>query len=189
LHTDNGTEFANSLLEEECRRWGTYIIHGRPYHPQSQGVVERANASLKRAMHKYQRSHATHTDWVFVLSQVLWWQNSQVHSVTHMSPIEHFQKFNHFSRQVRPIGPNDNVVISVAQLATIPALQWVEPREVTQYDEPEEKLVLDEEEEKEEEEKEKEQEEVKVSTPKRDSTEPASASSSSAHATATSPTV
>jgi transposase InsO family protein len=147
LHTDNGTEFANSQLEEECRLWGTRIIHGRPYHPQSQGVVERANGVLKNAMRKYQRSNPSRTDWTFVLSQVMWRLNTQVHSVTGMAPQEHFQKFNHFSRQVNPLGSNDRVVITVAEVATIPALQWIEPCDVTRDDEPEQVPELDEEEE------------------------------------------
>jgi transposase InsO family protein len=141
LHTDNGTEFANTQLEEECRRWGTRIIHGRPYHPESQGVVERANGVLQQAMRKYQRSNPTQTDWTFVLSQVMWTLNSQVHSVTSMAPQYHFQHFNHFSRQVRGLAPGEPVVITVAQLASIPSLQWVQPCEVMAYDQAEPELM------------------------------------------------
>jgi transposase InsO family protein len=134
LHTDNGTEFANAQVEQECRRWGTRIIHGRPYHPESQGIVENANGALQRAMDKYRRSHPTYTDWTWVLSQVLPWQNRQVHSVTGMSPDEHFRKFNHFSRDVRPLPPDEHVVITMRELATIPQLAWVAPCEVLAHD-------------------------------------------------------
>jgi transposase InsO family protein len=133
LHTDNGTEFANKDMEAECRSWGTYIIHGRPYHPQSQGVIENANGALKRAMVKFKASSTQEKrhDWTWVLSQVLWQQNEQVHSTTGMSPREHFQRYNNFSRQPRPIPRGEAVVIHVQQLATIPALSWVKPYEVS----------------------------------------------------------
>ncbi|VDI45601.1 Hypothetical predicted protein [Mytilus galloprovincialis] len=46
LQSDNGKEFTNKDLEgvvEECK---SKQIHGRPYHPQSQGRVERFNRTL-----------------------------------------------------------------------------------------------------------------------------------------------
>jgi Integrase core domain len=125
LHTDNGTEFANAELEAECRRWGTYIIHGRPYHPESQGVVENPNGVLKRAMAKFASSNEDNPDWTWVLSQVLWRHNTQVHSTTRMSPEDHFRQFNFFSREVRRIPDNECVVISVKDLASIERLRWV----------------------------------------------------------------
>lgn len=45
----------NSLLSEEiinCTIIGMHIVHGRPRHPQSQGLIERANAILTDALGK-----------------------------------------------------------------------------------------------------------------------------------------
>ena len=48
LQTDNGREFANSLITglldmwPECR-----LVHGKPRHSQSQGSVERANRDIQ----------------------------------------------------------------------------------------------------------------------------------------------
>jgi transposase InsO family protein len=52
LHSDNGREFVNRLISELLRRWHTDIqlISGCPRHPQSQGVVERAHATLERKL-------------------------------------------------------------------------------------------------------------------------------------------
>ena len=35
LHSDNGKEFHNKLMEEYCNNNEIKIIKGRPYHPQS----------------------------------------------------------------------------------------------------------------------------------------------------------
>lgn len=55
LHSDNGREFANKVIEEVCKMWNeskivlnsTKIVHGKPRHSQSQGSVERANQISK----------------------------------------------------------------------------------------------------------------------------------------------
>ena len=41
IQSDNGKEFRNSGLAEVVEEFETKQIHGRPYHPQSQGRVER----------------------------------------------------------------------------------------------------------------------------------------------------
>ena len=47
LQSDNGTEFVNSVLRRVVNLWGSTQIHGRPYHPQSQGSVENLNKRVK----------------------------------------------------------------------------------------------------------------------------------------------
>jgi len=49
LHTDNGTEFAGEVAKT-CKAFGVEQVHGRPYHPQSQGCVERRVQTLKRRL-------------------------------------------------------------------------------------------------------------------------------------------
>ena len=134
LHTDNGTEFANTLLEEECREWGVRIIHGRPYHPQSQGVVERANGAVQTAMKKIQASNPQQTDWVLILARATVALNNQVSSVTRQRPDQHFRKHDNRSRDVRPIPADEPVVITVTQLKDLPALSWVKETAAAPYD-------------------------------------------------------
>ena len=50
LQSDNGREFVNVDVEGLCREEHVAFIHGRPYHPQSQGSVERANAEAKKLL-------------------------------------------------------------------------------------------------------------------------------------------
>ena len=52
LHSDNGREFINHLIEDLLTRWSSDIqlVSGRPRHPQSQGLVERAHYTLQRKL-------------------------------------------------------------------------------------------------------------------------------------------
>lgn len=49
FHSDNGREFVNKLIQAMFKRWGggTTFVSGRPRHPQSQGLVERGNRTVK----------------------------------------------------------------------------------------------------------------------------------------------
>ena len=53
LVTDNGTEFKNNLLSEYCKENEIKFIHGLPYRPHSQGVVERLHRVIKRGLNSY----------------------------------------------------------------------------------------------------------------------------------------
>jgi len=47
---DNGSEFKNELFRKELvDAFGSQIVFGPPGHPQSQGVVERPNQTIKTA--------------------------------------------------------------------------------------------------------------------------------------------
>ena len=48
LVTDNGSEFKNHLLKDYCDKNGIKFIHGLPYRPHSQGVVERLQRIIKK---------------------------------------------------------------------------------------------------------------------------------------------
>ena len=50
LHTDNGKEFVNSLITDYRESNNIILVHGRPYHPQSQGCIEAFNKEIKRLL-------------------------------------------------------------------------------------------------------------------------------------------
>ena len=50
FQTDNGSEFVNEEVKNLCKIRNIEFIHGRPYHPQSQGVVEKINDFLAKSL-------------------------------------------------------------------------------------------------------------------------------------------
>jgi len=54
IHSDNDPPFDSRMLMSLCRDHDTFLVHGRPYHPQSQGKVERLIRMLKNMARKLQ---------------------------------------------------------------------------------------------------------------------------------------
>lgn len=50
FQTDNGKEFQNSKIQDLCNRKNIKHVHRRPYHPPSQGVVEKLNDLIARSL-------------------------------------------------------------------------------------------------------------------------------------------
>lgn len=59
LHHDNGREFVNEIVRQVLQSWPgeTAIITGRARHPQSQGMVEQRNATVKRKLGAHMAEH------------------------------------------------------------------------------------------------------------------------------------
>jgi hypothetical protein len=54
LHTDNGGEFTDKCINIIKEHWpAVHIVKGRARHPQSQGCVERGNATFKEALESW----------------------------------------------------------------------------------------------------------------------------------------
>ena len=47
IGTDNGKEFKNKTIENFLKDKNIKFIHGKPYNPHSQGVVERYHQTIK----------------------------------------------------------------------------------------------------------------------------------------------
>ena len=48
LHSDNGKEFTAGVVQHLCCAMNIKVIHGSPYHPQTQGQVQSPNKRLKQ---------------------------------------------------------------------------------------------------------------------------------------------
>jgi hypothetical protein len=71
LQSDNGKEFCAEVIKELVNIWlSLKIINGRPRHPQSQGLVERANGILQQRLGKW-REYTGRVDWSYGLRLVV----------------------------------------------------------------------------------------------------------------------
>lgn len=86
LQSDNGTEFKGAL-SILLRQYGIQVINGRPRHPQSQGMVEKANHILKDKISAWRSDHQS-SSWVCSLPEVIGGMNAQRSFVTGRSPYE-----------------------------------------------------------------------------------------------------
>jgi transposase InsO family protein len=86
LHSDNGTEFVNETLKHLCEWLGMRRTTTTPYHPQGNGLCERANQAIKRATTAIVIAQGT--KWHDALPLALWCIRSAINSTTGYSPYE-----------------------------------------------------------------------------------------------------
>lgn len=84
--TDNGSNFTSKTMEQFCALAGLSQIHTSPYHPQTDGMVERFNATIKRMLMKLQQKGEL--PWDECLPFVLWAYRGATHASTGYSPHE-----------------------------------------------------------------------------------------------------
>lgn len=87
IQCDNGSEFSD-LTERLCDLWpNLQVINGRPRHPQSQGMVERANGIMETKIARWMETHKQ-TNWTSVLGRIVYTMNCEVSRTTGISPYE-----------------------------------------------------------------------------------------------------
>jgi transposase InsO family protein len=84
LHSDNGTEFVNQVMNNICDWLGIIRTTTTAYHSQGNGMCERANRSLKQALTCLLLEHGT--GWYKALSFALWSMRRAIHRVAGYSP-------------------------------------------------------------------------------------------------------
>lgn len=94
LHSDQGRNFESKLMQEMCILLGIRKTRTTPYHPQSDGQVERFNRTLASMLSNYVADN--HKDWDVHLPRVLMAYRSSEHETTRYSPF-----FLMFGREVR----------------------------------------------------------------------------------------
>ena len=52
VQTDNGGEFRSDVFQQKIIQHGACHVFGAPYHPQSQGAIERLNGTFKKILHR-----------------------------------------------------------------------------------------------------------------------------------------
>lgn len=61
IHSDQGAQYESQLFSEMCKLLGVKKTRTTPYHPQSDGMVERLNETLVSMLRAYVDDHQR--DW------------------------------------------------------------------------------------------------------------------------------
>ena len=80
--TDNGLEFAE--VTRLCDELGIKHLRSAPYHPQTNGAVERMNQTLKQRLFEFDEENS----WDIRLPRVLHAINSSKNATTKMTPFQ-----------------------------------------------------------------------------------------------------
>ena len=83
LLTGNGSNFMSKVMKKCCSMTGIKQIRTSPYHPQTYGMVERFNATLKRLLRKLTQNSGV--EWDLCLPYVLWFYRGTTHKTTGFS--------------------------------------------------------------------------------------------------------
>ncbi|XP_069615885.1 KRAB-A domain-containing protein 2-like [Ranitomeya imitator] len=88
LHSDNGREFCNKVIQNLCAMWPDMkIVHGKPRHSQSQGSVERANQDIENMLSMWMETNKS-PKWSECLHFVQTMKNRAYHEGIKCSPFE-----------------------------------------------------------------------------------------------------
>lgn len=89
LHSDNGSEFKNSIVDSYLKSHQIQHRRGKPRRPTTQGKVERANRTLKNAIKQLLKSSPPQTTWYDVLFEATLSLNTNYSRVINKSPYTH----------------------------------------------------------------------------------------------------
>ena len=85
IHSDQGPQFESHLFKSLCGLLGVEKTRTTPYHPQSDGMVERFNRTLEDMLSKVVNCH--HRNWDDCLPLAMMAYRSSVHETTGESPV------------------------------------------------------------------------------------------------------
>ncbi|KAG0435141.1 Transposon Tf2-9 polyprotein, partial [Dictyocoela muelleri] len=108
LHTDNGGEFENERVKNIFRQFGVTMIHGRPYHSQSQGQIERFNLTIQERLRKSLSNDDK--NWPAIINRIVYFYNNNIHSATKMKPFLLFKNYEDTIFQNEIIQTNDFII-------------------------------------------------------------------------------
>ena len=97
--TDQGSNFTSQLLSELYRLLHIHPIRTSPYHPQTDGLMERFNQTLKSMLHKTARTESK--DWDKLLPYLLFAYREVPQASTGFSPFEGLWTFSVSHGKVR----------------------------------------------------------------------------------------
>ncbi|KAG0427963.1 Pro-Pol polyprotein [Dictyocoela muelleri] len=92
FHSDNGGEFVNNQVDNILEQFNIESIHGRPYHPQSQGQIERFNRTIKSRLRK--SFQLNEFNWIKKIDKIVYFYNNSFHRATGIKPFILFKGYD-----------------------------------------------------------------------------------------------
>jgi hypothetical protein len=89
LHSDNGGEFVNKIVDELSVVFGFRCAHGKAYNPQEQGKVEKLNGTIATMLAKLMYERKSNR-WIDLLEEVLYSYRITYNLATRKTPFEVF---------------------------------------------------------------------------------------------------
>ena len=86
LVSDNGSKFMSKVMKQYCETTGIKQLNISTYHPQTDGMVEQFNSTLKRLLRKLTQDPKA--EWDKCLPYILWAYHGTIHNTTGFSPYE-----------------------------------------------------------------------------------------------------
>lgn len=96
ISSDNGLEFRNNKIASLCSSFNIRQVFGIPYHPQSQGQVERLNATIKTMILSVMNNNKTQK-WVDILPNIIYEYNIKYNRSINCSPVSLFLNYSGFN--------------------------------------------------------------------------------------------
>ncbi|CAF1622019.1 unnamed protein product [Adineta ricciae] len=84
--TDNGTHFTSAMMKELFKKMGVTQLYSTPYHPMTNGQIERYNATMDSKIAAL--SNVNRTNWDEQLPFVTFNYNTSIHTTTGHIPFE-----------------------------------------------------------------------------------------------------
>ena len=89
LHTDNGREFKNKNMIDFCNKHKIDLVNGAPRTPQTQGLVERNNRTVKENLANIlKEKQVSLNTWCRFVGEAAYERNVTIHRATSKSPYE-----------------------------------------------------------------------------------------------------
>jgi transposase InsO family protein len=87
--TDNGANLSRGAFKEYCQELGTTLVATSPYHPQTNGMVERYNGFMSQQIRR-RLAHQSlpESEWSDHVQSTVWTWNTQIKAIRGRSPFE-----------------------------------------------------------------------------------------------------
>lgn len=106
LHSDNGTEFRNNKIASLCFEFKIRQVFGRPYHPETQGQIERFNFTLKKMLLSVMIVEKN-TNWVGILKRTVYEYNIKFNRSINNTPVNEMLNYNGFNVEANLFNNNE----------------------------------------------------------------------------------